>query len=737
MAAVFDEATLRGEALRDDAAADDESLNAVWVECIVEMLSAAGVRHAVLCPGGRASAMCLAVDAHPHIAVEMVCTDERSGGFVALGLAKASGSPVAIVTTSGSAVANVLPALTEADAADVPLVVLTCDRPRALRGTGFGQMADHLGATRAFVRAQADLDDPVDSPHAVEQARGRVAAALAAMVEGVDDIGDGLSRADAHPPARRPTRGPVHVNVPLAGVYDAVETQPVSGETVRAVRGAGDVAGVVRGMVTQRDVAGVAEVQALDAHAASAGEHMNEHVVERVLEHGSEHGSYEHGTNDHGTNEQANEQANERPSDHAKEHAHELEQVVARVMSRVLAKRGDRPLTEGLDGLIVVGPEPGVPLEAIFALAASSGFPVLADAGSGLRSGPSALAPQTAARGAPGALIVNAFDVFGGAARLANTRAELIVRFGLAPVMPVLHAYLETQADVPTIKIAPCRVAYDYLHQALDPRDVVVAPSVSALLEMGRALREAVRGRMDLHACAEANIEANTRPNEPAAPVAFSWRDRWASVASYGARERRACVASLEWGEVSAVHRVLAAPGFAFVHLGNSMSMRHADIGYDVRAARQDIYVNRGVSGIDGTLSTFIGEALSRGDTGLLLLGDQALVHDLSALASAQRVQTPACVCVVDNGGGAIFDFLPIAQAPAYRRTIRNPYRLDLGALAQGFGLAHRRVGTHAELDAALADAKEHAGVTIVEIAVEPYSGAMQMNQLAQTLGAA
>lgn len=715
IAAVFDAATTCGEALCDDAAAaDGESLNAVWVECIVEMLSAAGVRHAVLCPGGRASAMCLAIDAHPRIAVEMVCTDERSGAFVALGLAKASGSPVAIVTTSGSAVANVLPALIEADAADVPLVVLTCDRPRALRGTGFGQMADHLGATRAFVRAQADLDDPLDSALAVEQVRGMVAAALAAMVDGVDDIGDGLSRADAHPPARRPTRGPVHVNVPLGGVYDAVETQPVSCETVRAVRaqrGAEDAAEDARGMVARRDVA-AAEVLALGAQAARAAEWMNDHAAERAAEH-----------------------SNKPVNEHAARSA--LEQVVARVMSRVLAKRGDRPLAEGVDGLIVVGPEPGVPLDAIFALAASSGFPVLADAGSGLRSGPSALAPQTAARGATGALIVNAFDVFGGAARLATTRAELIVRFGLAPVMPVLHAYLEAQADVPAIKIAPCRVAHDYLHQALDPRDVVVAPSVSALLEMGRALGEAVRGKGHVHACAEANSEANTQPNPPTAPVAFSWRDRWASVASYGARERRAYVASLEWGEVSAVHRVLAAPGFAFVHLGNSMSMRHADIGYDVRVARQDIYVNRGVSGIDGTLSTFIGEALARRDAGLLLLGDQALVHDLSALASAQRVQTPACVCVVDNGGGAIFDFLPIAQAPAYRRTIRNPYRLDLGALAQGFGLAHRRVGTRAELDAALADANDHAGVTIVEIAVDPYSGAMQMHQLAQALGAA
>ncbi|RKE40043.1 2-succinyl-5-enolpyruvyl-6-hydroxy-3-cyclohexene-1-carboxylate synthase [Paraburkholderia sp. BL23I1N1] len=661
-----------------DVAASGESLNAVWVEFIVEMLSTAGVLHAVLCPGGRASAMCLAFDAHPRIAVEMVCADERSGAFVALGIAKASGEPVAIVTTSGSAVANVLPALTEADASDVPLVVLTCDRPRALRGTGFGQMADHLGVTRAFVRAQADLADPEDSVQILAQARDALAVALAAMVDGVADVEDSLSRVDAHPSSRRPTRGPVHLNVPLAGVYDAVETQPVSFETVRVAR------------------ATVAQGDAIHAAQASAASHVHP----------------------------ASPRAEVRTSEASPTH------IVERVMARVLARRGSRPLSDGLDGLIVVGPEPGVPPGAIFALAAASGFPVLADAGSGLRSGPSALAPEAAARGASGALIVNAFDVFGGAARMASARAELVVRFGLAPVMPVLHAYLETHADVPTIKIAPCRVAHDYLHAALDPRDVLVAPSPAMLHGIATALGEAMRGQ----------THANASPNastQPPAPVAFSWRDRWASVAGYGARERRSCVAALAWGEVSAVHRVLAAPGFGFVHLGNSMSMRHADIGYDVRAARQDIYVNRGVSGIDGTMATFLGEALVRRDAGLLLLGDQALIHDLSSLASAQRVSTPACICVVDNGGGAIFDFLPIARAPAYRRTIRNPYQLDVAALAQAFGLAHRRVEARDALDQALAEARDHAGVTIVEVAVEPYSGALQMQQLAQALGAA
>jgi 2-succinyl-5-enolpyruvyl-6-hydroxy-3-cyclohexene-1-carboxylate synthase len=105
-------------------------------------------------------------------------------------------------------------------------------------------------------------------------------------------------------------------------------------------------------------------------------------------------------------------------------------------------------------------------------------------------------------------------------------------------------------------------------------------------------------------------------------------------------------------------------------------------------------------------------------------------------MASAQRVSTPACICAVDNGGGAIFDFLPIARAPTYRRTNRNSYKFDIGALAQAFGLAHRRVEARDALDQALAEDRDHAGVTIVEVAVEPYVDALQMQQLARALGA-
>ncbi len=626
-----------------------QSLNGVWVQCVIDALLAHGVRDAVLCPGGRASAMCLAMECDTRVNVALVSTDERSGAFAALGIAKARGVPVAVVTTSGSAVANLLPALVEADASGIPLVVVSCDRPRQLRGTGFGQMADHLGATAAATRAQVDLDDPADTPEAVARARSMLDAALWQM--------GGSARpeanADGHTPVRRAAPGPVHLNVPFAGVYDALETVAVSAATIAAAR---------TPLVETRGV---------------------------------------------------NEPARCAPSAWRSGDASRLaERIEALRIGRRASSGSDDAMPAGtVNGLIVAGAEPGAPREAILAFAALTGYPILADVGSGLRAHPSACAADAPpAPHAPHALVLNPFDAFGTRSLVAGSRCELIVRFGLAPVLPALHEFLKAHADVPVVKIATRADERDYLHPGLDARDLLNGIDAAALRSVGEQI------------CAHAG------------PASRMWRARWADAAARGMRARHACVARLVWGEVPAAHQVLNAAGFAFIHIGNSMSVRHADIGYDLRSSGQDVYVSRGVSGIDGTLSTFLGEALIRREPGLLLVGDQALLHDLPGLAAAQRIDTPACVCVLNNQGGAIFDYLPVAAEPGYARTIRNPYGLDYAALAQAFGLGYRQAGSGAALDEALAAARERAGVTLVEIAVPPHSGIAQMHLLAQAV---
>jgi 2-succinyl-5-enolpyruvyl-6-hydroxy-3-cyclohexene-1-carboxylate synthase len=115
---------------------------------VVDALRGAGVTDVVLAPGSRSAALALAAD-RADGAGELrlhVRIDERVAGFTALGLAKASGRPVAVITTSGTAVANLGPAVMEATAAGIPLLLITADRPEYLVGTGANQCGDQAGA---------------------------------------------------------------------------------------------------------------------------------------------------------------------------------------------------------------------------------------------------------------------------------------------------------------------------------------------------------------------------------------------------------------------------------------------------------------------------------------------------------------------------------------------------------------------------------------------------------------
>ncbi|MGX5356875.1 2-succinyl-5-enolpyruvyl-6-hydroxy-3-cyclohexene-1-carboxylic-acid synthase [Kocuria sp. KH4] len=144
---------------------------------VLEELVGAGMRHLVVAPGSRSAPLAYAAAAaHAAGALEVhVRVDERGAAFTALGIARATGRPAGVVTTSGTAVGNLLPAVMEADHAEVPLVVLSADRPPELRGTGANQTTRQPGLFGAHVRAAVDLlpeDDDVPA---------RLAAPLAAL----------------------------------------------------------------------------------------------------------------------------------------------------------------------------------------------------------------------------------------------------------------------------------------------------------------------------------------------------------------------------------------------------------------------------------------------------------------------------------------------------------------------------------------------------------------------------
>ena len=145
---------------------------------LVDELVRHGLRHVVLAPGSRSAplAMAAAADQRVRLHVEI---DERSAAFCALGLGRASGRPAAVVTTSGSAVANLHPAVVEASHARVPLLLLTADRPPELRGTAANQTIDQLGIFGRSVRWFAEVGVAEDRPGVVAYWRSLLSRAWA------------------------------------------------------------------------------------------------------------------------------------------------------------------------------------------------------------------------------------------------------------------------------------------------------------------------------------------------------------------------------------------------------------------------------------------------------------------------------------------------------------------------------------------------------------------------------
>jgi 2-succinyl-5-enolpyruvyl-6-hydroxy-3-cyclohexene-1-carboxylate synthase len=180
--------TIDGGALRPAQA------TAAYVGAFVDELARAGIAHVCIAPGSRSTPLAVLVARHPALRVWMH-VDERSAGFFALGLARASGAPVALLCTSGTAAANFLPAVVEAHASRVPLVVLTADRPPELRGVGAPQTIDQNRLFGGFAKWFVEVALAEASPHRLRYARTLACRAVAAAAAG---------------PA-----GPVHLNFPF------------------------------------------------------------------------------------------------------------------------------------------------------------------------------------------------------------------------------------------------------------------------------------------------------------------------------------------------------------------------------------------------------------------------------------------------------------------------------------------------------------------------------------------
>jgi 2-succinyl-5-enolpyruvyl-6-hydroxy-3-cyclohexene-1-carboxylate synthase len=323
---------------------------------------------------------------------------------------------------------------------------------------------------------------------------------------------------------------------------------------------------------------------------------------------------------------------------------------------------------DGRRGVIIAGAEP-LPVAPIVRLAAALDWPILADPLSGLRFG-----PHDKSR------VMAAADMF---LRNSHLTPEWVLRFGAFPVSKPIATWLATAEARQAVVSADSRWP--------DPQraaDVMI--------------------HADPGAFADAMAEVVRRP----APLGWLSMVRASDSAATGLLTRQAPPEAL-------VFRTLLKdlPEDALLFVGNSMAVRDLDSFSGTTERRVSVQANRGASGIDGNLASFFGAAASgRFSAAVVVVGDLTFLHDLGGLAAGQGLD--AVVCVLDNGGGAIFEHLPQAALPEFEAGWLTPQQADFAAAARVWGHSYHRVEVD-RLAPALADGLGTSGVTILHLPID------------------
>jgi len=580
---------------RGGSVAASPNRNAAQALALLEALAAAGVRELCLCPGSRSTPLAVAAGAVPGLRVR-VHLDERAAGFFALGLAKATRIPVALVCTSGTAAANFLPAVAEASLARVPLVVLTADRPLELRDWGAAQTIDQTGLYGRHVRWFAEL--PVPEPSAALLRHARAAGARAVAVALADP------------------RGPVHLNLPYR-------------EPLEPVRVAADA----------RALAGLDDPLALGTGGARNLGRVQ--APRPVL----------------------------------------AQDEIARLAGEI------RALPRGV---LAIGPQdddPALP-GALARLARAARWPLVADGASQLRCGPQR----------EGALVCGAHDAFLRHEPFAARHAPaLVLRFGPALTSKATSRWLERDPETELRIVDPGRGFLDPGHRAAELLHVDPVALCHALAERLEARPPAGDGAwLDAFGAAE-RIAQRTLTHALANESAL-----------YAPRAVRALADAL--------------PDGATLCVSNSMAIRDVDAFLAPASRRLRVVSSRGANGIDGIPSTALGVAAGLDAPVALLTGDLAFLHDVGGLLAAKRHGLSLLCLVVNDDGGGIFSYLPIAgfgEAVAFEEHFATPHGVELAHATALAGGTHQRVRSPEELSLALKSMVAASGLRVIELAVD------------------
>lgn len=530
--------------------------------------------------------------------------DERSSGYFALGVARRLNAPVALVCTSGTATANYHPAVMEALQSQVPLILITADRPPELQFVGANQTIAQSGMFGSHVRFAVEMPVP-DGSAVAEQHAAATAWRIASQ-------------------AQLAPRGPVHINWPFRDPLVPVDRSPE--QSIHTVR---------RGGLRQLQI---------------------------------------------GTSEP----------------------TVATV-NRLVAdlRAAKRPL-------LVCGPQESLALAGmLLSLAATINAPLIADSLSQVRTRPSSEIGS--------ACVVDAYDWFVQPGLENLAAADCVIRFGRTPTSKGLNQYLQGLAGAVQWVVSDVAAWSDPGFVATDVCIADPGALCSALL------RQVVHGR------AAGQEEETLRSTQ-------LWTQQWRSVnydvaalaADYamltaevaGPRGSETLETAFEgriWQELLAV-----VPAGCNIFVGNSMPVRDFD-GFLCTSRLQDqlelrVFANRGVSGIDGVISSAAGTAAAHNEPTLLVIGDVSFFHDSNGLLAAAQANVPLVVVIVHNDGGGIFRALAPAQHPETFSYFETRHGLDYRGIANSYGATFVEPSTWAAVRQAAEEGFSRQALTVLQI---------------------
>jgi 2-succinyl-5-enolpyruvyl-6-hydroxy-3-cyclohexene-1-carboxylate synthase len=344
-------------------------------------------------------------------------------------------------------------------------------------------------------------------------------------------------------------------------------------------------------------------------------------------------------------------------------------------------------------GVIVVGPhQPRDAAPALLDLAAITGFPLLCEATSQLRWLPER---------APEARLIDGFDWLLRCERLrAALRPDLIVSFGGPPTSGAYERFLNGAFVGQRFVVAP--------HGFPDPHGLATELVNASSADTARA----VIGALD---------QSDLRDRGAREAFGRAWSH--ANAQAWGEVEQELARPANVLSEPRAVRSVLnSLPPACTLVVGNSLPIRDVDAYVPSSARRLRVLSQRGANGIDGLISGAAGAASSSAEPTVVLLGDVSFMHDLGGLAAARAHRGPFVIVVIDNGGGRIFEQLPMfgqlqGNAEAARFWLTPP-AVELAHAALLFGYRFTRVTHDHEITSALQRATTEQAVSVLHIIV-------------------